>query len=308
MAKFKTLLVAIMLLTTPAVAQMPAWAQQTPEQASAPSRPGLGVDNKGGPVVDPTDNVKALNAAGDKRQDDLRLAQEKFFDAKLADLAILDNERDKSNAALRDAELRRIDAELKLRAEFNEKLQIAEAHRIDAIRAVDVNAVTVASQRASDQALALQKKGDDSALVLSAQVTKSADDVRTLVKTTADEQSRNLQQQFAAIQVQFTGLTTRLTALEQTGSESLGRQKFADPALAALVAEVQKISRLQTDSAGQGAGRSDLIGWIVGGVMLLLALGTFAILASRSRQPQRVEEYYEPRVQRPSPRRTVEDV
>jgi hypothetical protein len=286
-----------MLTTSALLTAAPAVTQE------APPRPSYSqADTK----VDPTENVKALNAAEAKRQDDLRLQQEKYFDAKLKDLDEISALREKTNAQLRDSEIVRIDSEMKLRAEFNEKLQIAEAHRIDAIRAVDVNAVTVASQRASDQALALQKKGDDSALVLSAQVTKSADDVRTLVKTTADEQSRNLQQQFAAIQVQFTGLATRLSTLEQTGSESLGKSKYADPALAALVTEVQKLSRTQQDTAGQGTGRSDLTGWIVGGVMLLLALGTFAMLAFRSRpQPQRVEEYYEPRVQRPSPRRAA---
>lgn len=292
-------LVALLMLTTSALlTAAPAVTQE------APPRPSY--NQADATKVDPTENVKALNAAEAKRQDDLRLQQEKYFDAKLKDLDEISALREKTNAQLRDSEIVRIDSEMKLRAEFNEKLQIAEAHRIDAIRAVDVNAVTVASQRASDQALALQKKGDDSALVLSAQVTKSADDVRTLVKTTADEQSRNLQQQFAAIQVQFTGLATRLSTLEQTGSESLGKSKYADPALAALVTEVQKLSRTQQDNAGQGQGRSDLVGWIVGGIMLFLASGTFVILAFRSRpQPQRVEEYYEPRVQRPSPRRAA---
>jgi hypothetical protein len=99
------------------------------------------------------------------------------------------------------------------------------------------------------------------------------------VKTTADEQSRNLQQQFAGIQTQFGSLGTRLTALEQTGSESLGRQKYADPALAALVTEVQKLSRAQTDIAGIGSGRSDVIGWIVAGMALLISLATAVILA-----------------------------
>lgn len=33
---------------------------------------GLGVDSSGGPIVDPSENVKELNAASHKRQDDLR--------------------------------------------------------------------------------------------------------------------------------------------------------------------------------------------------------------------------------------------
>ena len=43
------------------------------------------------------------------------------------------------------AELHRIDEQMAIRAEYNIQLGIAEAKRIDAIRAVDVNAVSVAN-------------------------------------------------------------------------------------------------------------------------------------------------------------------
>jgi hypothetical protein len=142
-------------------------------------KPGQTVDIKGNQAIDPTKNVLDLVLAAVKRlddimelslkrQDDLRLAQEKIVESKLKDLDELSGLRFSTNQKAQDAEFHRIDDEMKLRAEYNDRLTIAEAKRIDAIRAVDVNAVTVASQRASDQASALQKKGDDSALVLSA--------------------------------------------------------------------------------------------------------------------------------------------
>jgi hypothetical protein len=44
-----------------------------------PSNAGQGVDAQGGPVVDPTANVIALNEAANRRQDDLRAALEQRF-------------------------------------------------------------------------------------------------------------------------------------------------------------------------------------------------------------------------------------
>jgi hypothetical protein len=240
------------------------------------------VDSKGNPAIDPTKNVldlveAAVRRLNDilelslKRQDDLRKLGDSESRIRVEHIRDILDERTK-----------RLDANELLRAEYEDKLRKAEASRLDAIRIVDTNNVTVANERAAATAAALQKKGDDSALVLSAQVTKSADDVRTLVKTTADEQSRNLQQQFAGIQTQFTSLTARLSALEQTGAEGLGKQKFQDPATAALIEEVRKLSRAQSDSAGVGIGRGEILGAI--GVILTLLLGAFvAFRPTRSR-------------------------
>ncbi len=194
------------------------------DSAFAQGVPGQGVDYRGSPVIDPTENVKALSAAADKRQDDLR-----SLDAKIN--------------ALREEHLKEI---MNLRADYETQLRIAEAKRIDAIRLVDTTAVAVQNERAVATATTLAKTVQDSAQVLSAQVTKSADDLRTLVATTAAESSRSLQQQFAAI-------TTRLSALEQ-GS---------------------------VNTSGVGAGRSDVVGWAVGGLMLLIALGTLGLNAVR---------------------------
>jgi hypothetical protein len=210
----------------------------------ADDKPGSGVDSQGRAVIDPTENVKALSEAAQKRQDDLR------------NLGDIINEQ-------RAGHLKEI---MTLRAEYEDKLRTAEAKRIDAIRLVDSNSISVANERAVATATALAKTVQDSAQVLSAQATKSADDLRQLVSTTAAESNRNLQQKFEDI-------TKRISALEQAGAEGIGKQKFQDPATAALIEEVRKLSRAQSDSAGVGIGRGEILGGI--GVVLTLLLGAF---------------------------------
>lgn len=113
---------------------------------------GMGVDRSGGPVVDPTENVKDILEAAVKRQDDLR-ASESFHIREL----------------------------MGLRADYEEKLRTAESERIDAIRAVDVGAVN----RASDvQAAAAQ--------ALATQVTASADAMRNQVAAAAQAAAESL--------------------------------------------------------------------------------------------------------------------
>lgn len=99
-------------------------------------------------VRDPTQNVMKLVEAASRRIDDLIVAGFRRID----ELRSMDSRRADE---LREAESRRVNEQLTLRADYEERLRNAEAKRIDAIRAVDVNAVAVASQRASDQATVL---------------------------------------------------------------------------------------------------------------------------------------------------------
>ena len=94
--------------------------------------------------VDPTRNVTDLVAAAILRQDDLR-----------------------------DAESRHVRELMELRADGNEKLQVKETARIDAIRAVDVAAV----QRAAEVAA-------EAVQTLAAQVPITAEAVRTSLAAT----------------------------------------------------------------------------------------------------------------------------
>ncbi len=124
---------------------------------------------------DPTENVLKLVEAANIRQDDLR-----------------------------EAETRRVNEQLVLRAYFDEKLREAEAKRIDAIRAVDVSAVAAASQRA-----------DNAASILATQVANTAETLRALVATTASANATTL----SSI---TTTLTERLALLEKSQYEKAG--------------------------------------------------------------------------------------
>lgn len=181
-------------------------------------------------TIDPTENVKALVALEVKRLDDLRQLT-------------TDNSKE-----LRSAESRRIDEQAHLRAAYDQKLQDAEAKRIDAIRAVDVNAVSVANERATAQAA-----------VLASQVTASADTLRTLVATTA---SQNAQSQ----SVQYQQLADRLAALERSSYEGQGKSSYTDPALVALLTEVKTLSAARSVSTGTGLGAATVVAYAFGAI------------------------------------------
>lgn len=106
---------------------------------------GQGVDAHGDPVGDPTANVVALVEAGLQRQDDLREAFIKHFDETL-----------------------------NLHRQHAAQLREAESKRIDAIRAVDVGAVTRAAEVSAAQALTLATQVATSAETLRNQVQAAA--------------------------------------------------------------------------------------------------------------------------------------
>jgi len=102
---------------------------------------GHGVDARGHPVSDPTQNVLDLVAAAIARMDDLR-TQEQVHIRELTDL----------------------------REDYGEKLRVAEYARINALRAVDVGAVNRAAEVAGTQQLTLATQVATSAETLRAQV------------------------------------------------------------------------------------------------------------------------------------------
>lgn len=223
------------------------------------TRPGIGVDAHGGAVIDPTANVGALVEAVSKRQDDLRVASEKLMAAQITHVMETEELRSSYNIKLTEAEARRIDEVTNLRAEYAERLASAEKQRIDAIRAVDVNAVAVASQRASDQAT-----------VLASQVTSTAEALRALVATTAATVATSLQQL-------STSLSTRLTTLEQAGYQAQGKQSYADPAFLELLAEVKGLRETTRQSAGKSEGVGMVGGIIAVVVTIVIAAAGIAI-------------------------------
>jgi hypothetical protein len=105
----------------------PAWAQETP------TRPGLAVDKNGGPTIDPTENVKALTAAGLKSANDALVATEKLLQAKMESVKELET-------SLREAETRRIN-------ELAAQKQVFDLELARVIRAnVDASTTLLAAQ------------------------------------------------------------------------------------------------------------------------------------------------------------------
>src|ERR1035437_9384451 len=212
-------------------------------------------------AVDPTANVLALVEAAVKRLNDLQDAAT----LRIEDLRELDNKRIDD---LRIAEARRLDEQAVLRETYHDKLALAETKRIDAIRAVDVNNVSVASERAAAQAT-----------VLANQVTISADALRTLGASTA----KTMAAQQAATSQQF---TERLTALERSQYEGKGKSAFADPQLSELVTEMKSLRERSSEGTGKREVTGDIWKYVTGAVTIIAAMiGTGVLVYNFAKTP-----------------------
>ena len=141
--------------------------------AAGTASPGPGVDRYGTPVIDPTANVLDLVRAAITRQDDLRESESRH----IRELASVRAEYDQQLRAAdqdRDRELRRADHDrMAMRAAYEDKLRVQESARIDAIRAVDVGAVTRAAEVSATQAATLATQQQASADALRGQVEQA---------------------------------------------------------------------------------------------------------------------------------------
>jgi hypothetical protein len=140
--------------------------------------PGPAIDASGQSVVDPTANVLLLVEAAVKRQDDLR---------------------EQESAHVREI--------AELRERHAEDLRLAEANRIDAIRAVDVGAVNRAAEVAATQAT-----------TLAAQVATSAETLRTQVAAAANAATIALAAALEPVQKDIADL--RRAQYEQQGQKA----------------------------------------------------------------------------------------
>jgi hypothetical protein len=138
----------------------------------------------------------ALVAGQVKRSDDLMAAN-----------AILADTREKRQDDLRAVEAEHVREMARLRAEFEEALREKETQRIDAIRAVDVQAVQRAAEVSAVQAT-----------TLATQVQASAETLRTQVATTATAQTTALAAALEPIQKDISEL--RKTQYEQQGQKA----------------------------------------------------------------------------------------
>lgn len=241
-----------------------------------------GIDPK-----DPTKNVLDLVRAESKYQDGMREAQDRLHASKIESIQEIVDLREEYATQLRAAESLRVGNEADIRAEYAEKLSMAESKRIDAIRLVDVNAVSVANERSAAQAT-----------VLANQVAQSAETLRSLVATTATQVAANLQQV-------TTMLSDRITKLEQAGYQAVGRSAFADPAFTDLLAEVKGLRESRTLVTGRGEGFSTSWAIIVAVAMMAIPLLVFAVNYTNSKStttaPPVYPSWYPPPNSSPQP-------
>ena len=195
---------------------------------------GMGVDSDGGPVVDPTANVIALTEAGNRRQDDLRAA----------------------NDTLVKAELRHVGEMAALREIHQREIREIETKRLDAIRQVDVLAVTTAAERANE---AIQR--------LATATASNAENLRLALTSTASTIATQTAQTVGAI-------IERISALEKAYYEGKGKEQISDPLLTKLVAEVTALRESGSGSVGRSEGTKAMWGYVVGAVSFILMVLT----------------------------------
>lgn len=231
-----------------------ALAADKPADADTRSSQGPATDRSNNPVVDPTENVKALSEAANKRQDDLRTASDVLNAEKIAHIKDVSELRASGQKQLSDE-----------REAHQKELSKAESDRINAIRAVDVAAAASANTQNTTTAAVLASQVTASADALRNQQVAAADALRNLVTTTATAQAEQSRQQTQAI-------TDRLTALEKTQNENKGRSGLSDPMMTELMASIKTLRESNDTNTGKNAGVNAIL-------YLLIAFATLVLLA-----------------------------
>jgi hypothetical protein len=228
------------------------------ETKNSGGAPGKGVDFRGGPVVDPTENVKDLSEAANKRQDDLRGLSDKLTDEKIRRL-------EESAKYLREiSDIRAAHQETigKLREEYQEKIAKAESGRLDSIRQVDREEVAKTAVAANTAIATLAKQTTDLATTLQ----------KTVADTAIAAEARN--------STQYTETNKRLSALELSSSEGKGKQGVVDPQMDKLTALVETMARNQNIGSGKSEGIDKT--WAAVAVVVGLAISAAMYFSNRS--------------------------
>lgn len=222
---------------------------------SPPPRNGRGVDAHGGPVIDPTENVKALSEAATKRQDDLRQSNNELYDAKFATVC---------------ARVRGLEKANKREASHTAAIIVLQMERLDKIRQVDVLNASAAAERVAEA-------------------------VRTLATTTSSDREANralVASSASGLASQLSSLfgesNKRLAAVESSLSEGRGKQQVEDPQMRALTLAVGELVRAQAAHAGKGQGSGDMAKWIalaISAIVGLIAIGAFVFTNRQSAAP-----------------------
>lgn len=202
---------------------------------------GIGVDSKGGPVVDPTVNVIALVESNAQAAAALRDADVKFNDVVAMHLREIGS----------------------IRAQHAKETREFDTAQQSNIRSVDMaNAEKTAAQ-------ILQ------AVTTNAQVAeRTAKTLQDQVASTATA-AENRQASFAS------DMMKRLSAVELSMSEGKGKQQIADPQMDKLTLVVETLARNQVSGAGRQEGMSDSAKILMGALALITTLLGFYTFTQR---------------------------
>ena len=234
-------------------------------------RTGLGVDDTGGPVIDPTENVIALVLAETKRQDDLRAAEGRRVSESIGHVestAALRAEHNRTiteiTAHLADCQTTCAKQIADIRVEYAAALSEKESKRLDAIRQIDVLAGSTAT---STQLTAIQ--------TLAAATTAMAENLRATMTTTAQTVA-------AQLQAIVTRLEERIGGLEKSSYTGAGRETYTDPAFRDLAQAVKALNEARAGGAGKTEGISTvgaIVMAIVVGIGVMATVGAFLFMS-----------------------------
>lgn len=169
---------------------------------------------------------------------------------------------------LRAAQAKLQEVNMAAEARINAAMREADTQRAKDLREADVrrqNELREAETRRVNE-LATQKQIFDLEL---ARVIRAGLDASTLLLATQLKEVK-------------TDASDRMAKLEQFANEQRGRASFTDPANAKTLEEIKTLNASRADLAGRSSGIESFIGWIFGGVGMLLAIIGFGMNWSRA--------------------------
>ena len=176
-------------------------AKRKKRKLRATTQPGIGVDTAGGPLIDPTANVIALNKAGHIRQDDLRKSERRYILSELRrveDKALFVKElttvHQIHDYALHKAEAGRLDALRQNDREDVKALAVATNQRAEVLAASFASAMAEQTKRISNIELA-QSEGRGKATIESPMMVEMVSELKALRR----EQTSTLGQRQGAL-------------------------------------------------------------------------------------------------------------
>lgn len=187
-------------------------------------RTGMAVDVTGGPVVDPSENVKALNEAGHKRQDDLREMHNRYLEAEIRRL---------------EETVKRVEKIADLRADHSREIGMVHQSHDREIHKMEQE--KLAAFRASDEAARITEAERTLAAVqlVARAAETTANDIRTVLNTTAS----TLASANAARDLEY---NNRISALEKSSYEGAGKGTGAKNTVTYVVLAVGLVMSLIT--------------------------------------------------------------